>query len=167
MKTRVPWARACPNPVPMSTWEARSDPEAPHRIFVTFAPYTLKQGGIFGDSHLRSAEFTMVSALNLATKLVGHCLFAIANSKDRQPGIIDCLGRHRSVFIKHGSRPTRKDDRFRIHIAKGSFRFLERHDLAIDLFLTYPASDELGDLGTKVDDQNLVVHGRHLAPERW
>src|SRR5262249_44527375 len=47
---------------------------------------------------------------------------------------------------------------------ESGFGFLVRHNLAIDLFLSNPARDELGNLGAEVDDQNLVVHGRRCFP---
>jgi hypothetical protein len=39
-------------------------------------------------------------------------------------------------------------------------------DFAIDICLTHPARDQLGNLGTEIEDQNLVVHG-NVSRQIW
>src|SRR5262249_32514442 len=116
--------------------------------------------------YLGAAEFAMMAALDLAAQLGGHRLLAIANSKDWNACFINCLRCERRVFVEHGCRPTRENDGLRPHFAECSFRLLVRNDLGIDLLLPDPARNELGHLGTEIDDQNLVVHGRPMWPER-
>ena len=137
----------------------------PHRIFLTLAPDAVEEGRIFGDGHLGTAELAVMPALHLATELVRHRLLAVANAEHRYSGVVYGLRRKWRVLVENRSGAAGEDDRLRLHFAEGSFGFLVGNDFGIDLFFPHPARNELGHLGTEIDDQNLVVHGRSMCPE--
>jgi hypothetical protein len=103
--------------------------------------------------------------LHLATELVRHRLLAVTNAEHRYSGVVYGLRCKRRVLVKNRSGAAGQDDRLRLHFAEGSLGFLVGNDFGIDLFLPHPARNELGHLGTEIDDQNLVVHGRSMCPE--
>ena len=129
----------------------------PHRIFLADLPDAVEQRRRVGDFDFGAAEFAMVSGLDLAAELLRHRLLAVANAENGHARVIDRLRREWCVAIEHRGRTAGQDDAFRLHLAEGAFRFLERHDFAIDFFLAHPPRDELGDLRAEIDDENLVV----------
>ena len=135
----------------------------PDRIFLALLPDAFEDRAVGDHFHFGAAEFAMMPALDFAAELRRHRLLAVADAEHRHAGVIDRLGRERRVLVEHRSRPARQDHRLRLHRAEGFLRLLERHDLAIDLFLAHPARDQLGDLRAEIDDQDFVVQGFVLA----
>ena len=129
----------------------------PHRIFLADLPDTVGQRGRARDLHFGAAELAMMAGLDLAAELDRHRLLAIADAEHRHAGLEDRRRRQRRVLVEHRSRTAGQDDAFRLHLAKGGFGFLERHDFAIDFLFAHATGNELRDLRAEIDDQNLVV----------
>src|SRR5215472_3905248 len=136
----------------------------PHRILFALAPHVFKQRRVPGHGHFGAAKFAVMATLDLAAQLGRHCLLAITNSEDRNARFVDRLRRQRSIFVEDRRRPARQDDSLRLHLTESSLGLLVGNNLGIDLLLPDPARDELGNLGTEIDDQDLVVHGRRCGP---
>src|ERR1700691_4852253 len=134
----------------------------PYRIALADLPHAVIERRWLYHLDFGAAEFAVMAAFDLAAELLRHRLFAVANAKHRDAGLIDRQRRQRRIPIEHGRGAAGKDDAFRPHLAERRFRLLKRHDLAIDLLLAYPPRDELGHLRAEIDDQNLVVGLRIL-----
>src|SRR2546430_17674927 len=96
-------------------------------------------------------------ALDLAAELRRHGLLAITDAQYRDARIIDRARRERSIVVQHRCRAAREDHAFRPHCMQRVLRFVEWHDLAVDLLLAHAARDELRHLRTEIDDENLAV----------
>ena len=129
----------------------------PYRIALAFAPCAREQRGVLGDQYLGASELAMMSCLHRAAELCRHRLLAVADAEDRHACVIDHRRGERRIPVEHGGWAARKDHAFRPHRLEGFFRFLEWHDLAIDLVLAHAPRNQLGDLRAEINDQNLVV----------
>src|SRR4029078_5364245 len=98
-----------------------------------------------------------------AAELVRHRLLAVTNAQYRYSGVVNGLRRKRRVLVENRSGGAGQDYCLRLLFAEGSLGFLIGNDFGIDLFLPHPARNELGHLGTELDDQNLVVYARSLC----
>jgi hypothetical protein len=104
-----------------------------------------------------AAELAVMSALDLAAELGGHDHLAVADAEHGNAGIEDRLRRAGRAFFVHRFRAAGQNHRFRLHVAEGCFRLLERHDFGIDALLANAAGDQLRDLAAEIDNQNLVM----------
>src|SRR5262249_5838558 len=129
----------------------------------TLAPDAFEQGRILGHCDLGAAELTMVTPFDLAAELLGHRLFAVADAEDRHTRRIDCGRSKRCVRIEHRGGPAEQVTALRPSPPEALACPLERHDFARDFLFTHPPRNELGDLGTKINDENLVVFGEPLG----
>jgi hypothetical protein len=82
---------------------------------------------------------------------------AVADAEHRQPGLVERRRRHRRVAVKHRSRAAGQDHATRLHFGESLAGLLERRDLAVDALLAHSPRDQLRDLGTEIDDQDLLV----------
>ncbi len=130
----------------------------PHRIFLALAPHAIEQRAILGHLYFGAAEFAMMAALDLAAKLVRHGLLAIADAEHGQASPVKFRRRQRGVGVKDRGGTAGEDHGPGLHRRKGFARPLERRDLAIDALFAHAPGDQLRDLGTEIDDQDLVVH---------
>ena len=135
----------------------------PDRVALALAPHALEQRRLLGHQHLGAAELAVMAALDHAAELRRHRLLAVADAEDRHPGVIDRGRRQRRTGVEHRGRPAGEDHPFRPQRLEGLVRLLERHDLAIDLLLADAPGNELGDLRSEIDDQNLVVAGEPVG----
>src|SRR5262249_19218188 len=101
---------------------------------------------------------------DFAAQLGRHRLLAITNSEDRNARLVNRLWRQRGILIEDRGGSARQGESLRPHLTGSSLGLLGKNNLGIDRLLPDPARDELGDLGTEIDDQNLVVHGRRYGP---
>ncbi len=134
----------------------------PHLVFAALVPGGVEQRAVALHLDIGAAEFAMVPALDMAAELMRHRHLAVADAEHGNAGIEDGLRRARRARFMHGLRPAGEDHRFRLHVAEGRFRLLERHDFRIDAHLAHPARDELGDLAAEIDNQNLFMRRGHL-----
>jgi hypothetical protein len=133
----------------------------PYRVLPALLPHAVEQGRALGDLDLGAAELAVVPALHLAAELVRHGLLAVADAEHRHAGLEDGLGCQRRVLVEHRGGSAGEDHALGLHRGERRFGALVGHDLRVHALLAHAPRDELGDLGAEVDDQNLVVGGRH------
>src|SRR5262249_41051960 len=124
-----------------------------------------EQGRVLDDGYFGAAELTMMPALHVTAELVRHRLLAVTDAEHWHSGVVNGLGCKRCILVEDRSWAAGQNDRLRLHLAEGSLGFLIGNDFGIDLLLPHPARNELGHLGSEIDDQYLVVHGRSMCPE--
>ena len=103
------------------------------------------------------AIFAQGGLIHLAAELVGHDLEAVADAEHRNTGLEYLSIYGRSTGLEYGGRATGQNNRLRIlgqdlvngHGMRDQFR--------VDAGLAYAAGDELGVLGTEVDDKHRTV----------
>ena len=112
---------------------------------------------------LRVTEFALVAGLHFATQVVRHKLHSVADAQNRNAQIEDagiCL----IVGFVNGIGAAGEDDAFRIEGFDFVQRHVERMQLAVDMSFAHAASDKLGNLRTKVEDEDFVLgHGGNFA----
>ena len=114
----------------------------------------------FLTSKLGAAELAVVARLDRAAELLGHGLLAVADAQDGHLGGEDGgVGRGRGA-LDHRGRAAREHDGLGVELLqRGLVDRLEGVDFAVDPGFAQAAGDQLGDLGTKIDDQQTVGHG--------
>ena len=132
----------------------------PHRITLPDLPHALIERRRLDHFDFGAAKLAVMAGLDLAAELLRHRLFAVADAQHRHAGLIDRHRCERRVLFKDRGRSAGEDHAFRPQVAQRFLGLLERHDLAIDMFLADPPRDQLGDLRAEIDDQDGVVHGR-------
>ena len=123
----------------------------------------LQQCGVAMGAHLSIAKFAAVGALDLATELRGHGLHAVANAQHWNAKFKHRIGRT-VIHLVHTGVAARQDHALELAVGGESTHPLAAHvarmNLAIHMGLTHAPCDELGNLGAKVEDEDLVVlHG--------
>ncbi|CRM87606.1 hypothetical protein [Pseudomonas sp. 22 E 5] len=111
-------------------------------------------------------EFTQFGTFNLAAQLLGHGLHAVADTEDGHAQVEYGLRATRAVGFVHGLGATGKDDAFRGEFADRFVIHVERVQFAVHADFTHAAGDQLGVLGTEVEDQNAVgvnVEGHEVS----
>ncbi|MCY1422568.1 hypothetical protein D9M71_382550 [compost metagenome] len=141
--------------------------EAEHAVFVDVVFDTVQQAGLADDVNAGIAEFAQIGALHIAAQLFGHGLHAVADAEQRHLEIEHRTGRARAVFLMHRLRTAGEDDAARGKGANGVVAHVERVDFAVHADLAHAAGDQLGVLGTEIEDQdsvgvNVLGHG-HLS----
>ena len=124
-----------------------------------------QRAAVAGELQLGPAELALAGVGHRAAEGLRHRLEAVADAEHRHAGLeerrVD-LGRARLV---HAGRTARQHDRRRVAGEHLGHRHRVRHDLGVDAGLPHPAGDQLGVLGTEVDDQDRTVsHGRAYRP---
>ena len=99
---------------------------------------------------------------NLPTQHVRHQLHAVTDPQGRQPELQHLRIAFRRIGIRHALRPTGQDDPNRLLAANHVDRRVEREDLRIHRQLAETPRDELGELRTKVENENRLM--RHYLP---
>ncbi len=119
-----------------------------------------EQGAGAGHADRRTPELRDARAGDLAAQLQRHRLEAVAHAEDRDPGLeqVPVDGRSARRVDRRGAAG--EHDRRRL----AGQHLLDRHgvrdDLGVDLGLAHPAGDQLGVLGSEVDDEDEVVVGQ-------
>jgi len=150
---------------------AHPDVEAEHAVIVHVVLDAVEQLRFADQVDPCIAEFTHVRALHLAAQLLGHGLHAIADAEQRHAQIEHRLRRARAAFLVHRLGATGKDDPAWGEGADVLFAHVPGVQFAIDPELAHAAGDQLGVLGTEVEDQDAVgvdVRGSHfLHLDKW
>ncbi|MCY1439086.1 hypothetical protein D9M71_553070 [compost metagenome] len=141
--------------------------EAEDAIVVHMVFDTVQQAGLAHHVDAGIAKFAQVGALYLAAQLLGHGLHAVADAEQRHLELEHGLRCARAVGFVNRLRTTGKDDAARGEGADRLVTHVERVDLAVHADLAHAAGDQLGVLGTEIEDQdsvgvNVLGHG-HLS----
>ncbi len=112
--------------------------------------------GLAQHFDLGVAEFTQVGGLHLAAELLGHGLHAVADTEHRHTGVEHVLGGARAARLGHGFRAAGEDDAARVELADLLFGYVPGPQLAVDADFTDATGDELGVLGTEIQDKDTV-----------
>jgi len=139
----------------------------PDLVVLADLPGFLEQAARALHLDVGAAELAVMAALDFAAELLCHRLLAVADAEHRHAGLIDRRRRERRVLVEHGCGAAGQDHAFRPQRLQSGLGFLERNDLAIDVFLAHAAGDELGDLRAEIDDQDRVVHEVHSLSTTW
>ncbi|MNE22173.1 hypothetical protein D3C80_1153660 [compost metagenome] len=102
------------------------------------------------------AELTQLGTFNLAAQLLGHGLHAVADTEYRYAQVPDGLWRARAVGFVHGLGTAGEDDAARGEFANRFIVHVERVQFAVHADFAHAAGDQLGVLGTEVEDQDAV-----------
>ncbi len=111
-----------------------------------------KEGGVLGHVHHGLAILAFEAGLHRAAQRVGGELHAVADAEDRDAQLEKggiALG---GVGIRHAAGAAGENDAPRVALLEFVGRGVEADDLAVDLLLAQAAGDQLGDLGTVVED---------------
>ena len=127
-----------------------------HAVGVHMVFDAVEQAGLADHIDAGIAELTQVGTFHLAAQLLGHGLHAIADTEQRDAQIEYGLRRARAAGLMHRLRATGENDAARGEGANGGVVHVERVDLAIHADLAHAAGDQLGVLGTEIQNQDAV-----------
>ena len=132
----------------------------PDLLAVARLPDAVEQRRLGLDLDLGAAELAVVAGLDLAAELLRHGLLAVADAQHRHVGGEDGgIGGGR-LALDHRGRAAGQDDAARVELLDlRGVDGLEGMDLAVDAGFAHAPGDQLGDLGTEIDDQQTVAHG--------
>ncbi|KFB72840.1 MAG: hypothetical protein AW09_001948 [Candidatus Accumulibacter phosphatis] len=117
----------------------------------------LEQRAVAACAHFGIAEFASAGTLDLAAQLLGHALHAVA---DAQHGYAKLEHQRRDLEVRHfvdRIRPSGENDSLWSEVANELCRDVVGMQLAIHLLLADAASNQLGDLRAKVENQNFLM----------
>ena len=138
----------------------------PHRMLGPIAPHAFEQARWRFHRNFRPAEFPVVPALNLSAELRRQKHLAIANAENRNSGVENDLRRPGAALFGRRCGPAGKDHRLGLHPGKSLGCLLEGDDFRVNPHLAHPPGNELGNLGTEVDNENLVYAWRAFKGAR-
>ena len=101
-------------------------------------------------------ELAQLGTFNLAAQLLGHGLHAVADTENRYAQVKYSLWGARAAGFVYRLRATGQDDAFRGEFADRCVVHVERVQFAVNADFAHAASDQLGVLGTEVQDQDAV-----------
>ena len=106
------------------------------------------------DSEFGASVFTAVSARNLATKIAGEQLCAVANTQNRNTEFVHTWVDRGSALDVHRSRATRKDDSYRVLGSDLCSSQIVADDFREHMRFTHAARNELCVLRAEIDDKD-------------
>jgi hypothetical protein len=111
-------------------------------------------------AHLGVTEFALVAAFDLTAELRRHGLHAVADAEHRHAQLEHDVGRLPFLGFIDRVGASGKDDALRLEFADELLADIEGMQFAIHLLLAHAAGNELRDLRTEIEDENLLVsHG--------
>ncbi len=120
-----------------------------------------QQGGMAVGADFGIAEFPGLAGgfggHHGAAQLLGHGLHAVADAQHGDAQFEHHLGGPGSVALGYGTGAAGEDDALGAVVADELFRHVVGVDFAENLGLPHPAGDELGDLGTEVENEDFLV----------
>ena len=102
------------------------------------------------------AELAQLGTFNLAAQLLGHGLHAVADTEYRYAQVPYGLWRARAVGFVHRLGAAGEDDPAGGEFANRLVVHVERVQFAVHADFAHAAGDQLGVLGTEVEDQDTV-----------
>ena len=109
-------------------------------------------GFVYGG--LRLAVFAKGGFVDVRAQRVRHGLEAVADAEHGNAGLEQFLVDARSARFEHGSGATGQDDGLRILGQHLVDRHGMRHELRINIGLTHATCDQLGVLGSEIDNEH-------------
>ncbi len=121
-----------------------------------------EQPGPVPDRDLGPAILALYGRRHLATRQVGHELHAVADREDGCSELEQLRISRRRTGVEHRVGAAGENDAFRGELLDKAQVGAARRgmDLAVDVGLAHPASDELRELRAVVEDQD-AVHARY------
>ncbi len=110
-------------------------------------------------AHFGITEFAQMAVVDLAAKLLGHRLHAVANAKHRHAEFEYRLRHARRIRFGDRARAAGEDHALRREIANERRIDVVRMNFRIHVGFANATCNQLGDLRTEVEDQDLVMHG--------
>src|SRR6185437_6426028 len=119
-------------------------------------------------AHLGVTEFAHAPRFDLAAKLRGHRLHAVADAEHRNAEVPDGGWRARCLALRDARRSARKQDAACAERTHEVVADVPRVNLAIDVRFPEPARNQLRVLRAEIQDQDLRVRGRrhYVIPPR-
>ncbi|MNX29261.1 hypothetical protein D3C86_593940 [compost metagenome] len=130
--------------------------EAEQAVSVDVVFDAVEQTALADHVNAGVTELTQFGTFNLATQLLGHGLHAVADTEDRHAQVENGLRAARAVGFVNRLWAAGEDDAFRSEFADRIFVHVERMQFAVHADFTHAAGDQLGVLGTEVEDQDAV-----------
>ena len=106
------------------------------------------------DGGFRFAVFAQGGLVDIRAQRVCHGLEAVADAEHRNARVEQLLVDARSARFEHGSGATGQDDGLRILGQHLIDRHGMRHELRINIGLTHATCDQLGVLGSEIDNEH-------------
>ncbi len=123
-----------------------------------------EQSVVRGERHGRRTVLALRRRDHVPAELMGHQVGAVADPEDGDPAAPDHRVGPRRVHVVDGARAARQDDRLRTTALDVRPWRVVGQELGVDVELTDPPCDELGELAAEVEDEDRVRAGRRLDP---
>jgi Zn-dependent M28 family amino/carboxypeptidase len=112
----------------------------------------------FDSTEVGTAVFAVFGRMDFSSVLVGHQLSAIADTEHRVFFAESRKIRVGGRFVANRIRASGKNYAFEVGPKSGNF--IVRVDFAVDIEFPDAAGNQLGILGSEIEDQNHFMHGR-------
>ena len=130
--------------------------QAQYAVSVDVIFDAVEQAALADHVHAGITELTQVGTFDLAAHLFGHGLHAVADAQHRHVQVEHCLRRARAVGFVDRLGAAGEDDAARVEFADRFIVHVERVQLAVHADLAHAAGNQLGVLGTEIEDQDAV-----------
>ena len=129
----------------------------PHRIAAADVPEAVEQRAGFQDFDICTPKFRSVAALDRTAQLRAQSLLAVTDGKDRQAAVEHYLRRAWRTLGHDRRGAARQYNALGLHSRECLCGSVEWGNFRIDPGLAHAAGDKLGDLATKVDDEDGIA----------
>ena len=130
--------------------------QAQYAVIIDVVFDAVEQAALADYVNAGIAELAQVGTFDLAAHLLGHGLHAVADAQQRNVQVEDRLRCARAVGFVDRLGAASEDDAARIEFADRFIVHVERVQFAVDTDLAHAAGDQLGVLGTEIEDQDAV-----------
>jgi hypothetical protein len=127
----------------------------------------VEEPAVAARPHLRVAELAVVGVFHFAAELLRHGLHAVADAQHRHAELEHDGRRLDRALVIGGGVAAGEDDPDGAIAADEVGVDVARMDLAVDPRFTHPARDQLGDLGTEIEDEDLLMVHCWSPAFRW
>ncbi|MNU46932.1 hypothetical protein D3C71_358050 [compost metagenome] len=119
---------------------------------------TVEQLGVAAGTHFGVAEFAYQAVFHLATQLGRHGLHAVADAQHGHAQLEHGLRRTRRVAVQGGIVAARQDHAGGAIVAHELVADVIREDFGKHAGIAHAAGDQLGDLGTEIENEDFRMH---------
>ncbi|MNO91998.1 hypothetical protein D3C76_835590 [compost metagenome] len=130
--------------------------QAQYAVGVDVVFDAVEQAALADHVHAGITEFTQVGTFDLAAHLLGHGLHAVADAQHGYVQVEHRLRGARAVGFVDRLGAAGEDDAARVEFADRFIVHVERMQLAVHADFAHAAGDQLGVLGTEIEDQDAV-----------